>query len=128
MTVLSGPPVKSEARLISDSFEPAEFARAAVGWDRLRVEAEAERELRAAELLWAASQRDRKPGARPRGLGRYINFLARLCEWLRTGTAPRFARQDTRQPLLAIAEALVGRGQLDPSALARLRGRPRDRT
>lgn len=111
--------------MISEACDAAEFARAAVGWDRLRIEAEAERELQAAERLWRNTTSVKQPP--PAGCRTYITFLVRLGEWLRCGTVPPYARRGTREPLLVIAEALVRRGQLDPSALPSLRGKPRKR-
>jgi hypothetical protein len=123
MNALPHPPSTGVGRLVSEACDPAEFVRAAVAWDRARVEAEVERELRAALLLWETSFFAKaRP---PRGCRPYANFLARLREWIGSGVAPRYARRDTRELLLAVSEALVRRGQMDPAALAALRPRHR---
>jgi hypothetical protein len=116
-------PAPGGVRLVSEAFDPAEFVRAAAGWDRGRVESEAERELRAVMLVWDRSLLDRvKP---PRGCRPYAKFLERLADWLRTGRVPPFARRDTRGPFLVLAEALARRGQFDPAGLRPLRLPPR---
>lgn len=111
--------------LTSEACDALEFARAAVGWGRLRVEAEVERELQALDFLRERARLECAP--LPKGLYGYVNFLRRLGDWLRTGHAPRHARRDTREPMRAIAEALARRGQLDAPALAALDGQPRYR-
>jgi len=124
MSLLPHAPTAS-GRLVSEACDPTDFARAAAGWARGRVVAEVERELEAARSIWESALARRTPP--PRGCRNYINFLARLDDWLRAGVTPRYARRDTREPLVAVAEALVRRGEADPAELEKLRGKPRPR-
>lgn len=107
--------------LISEHFEPEEFVRAAVGWNRLRLESELERELREAELLgeraWVSHERP------PHACRAYVTFLKRLSDWLGTGVAPRHSRRQTRALMLTLGQALLARGQVEPSALTPLQPR-----
>jgi hypothetical protein len=121
MTATRTDPSAASARLVSPSCDPTEFVRAAVAWDRARLAAEAQRELRTASLLCERSLIERTPT--PPGCRSYVNFLARLEEWLGTGNVPRYPRRELRQLLLTIAEALVKRGQMDPMELAELHPR-----
>ena len=96
-----------------------------MGWERLRLEAELERELRDAELIcgkaWVARERP------PRSCRAYVAFLRRLQEWLRSGTAPRHTRRDTRELMHAVATALAARGQADPAAVKTVEPPPQRR-
>ena len=112
--------------LISEHFDPEEFVRAAVGWNRLRLESEIESELRAAELLadraWVAREQP------PRARRAYAAFLKRMADWLGTGVAPRHTRRETRALMLTLGQALLARGQIEPSSLQNLQPRkPRPR-
>ena len=122
--IATSQPLPSEGiRLVSGSCDPAAFVRAAVAWDRARLAAEVERELRAAALLW---DRSLVEGTRPpRGCRSYVNFLSRLGRWLDSGTTPRHARRETRELLLAVGESLVRRGQMDRGNLLALQHRAR---
>jgi hypothetical protein len=117
---------KGAPELISEHFDPEEFVRAAVGWSRLRLEGEVDRERREAELLadkaWVTRQQ------LPRACRAYATFLKRVSDWLGTGLAPRHSRRETRALMLTLGEALVTRGQLDASSLQNLQPRkPRRR-
>ena len=104
--------------MISESCDPAEFVRAAVGWDRMRLEAELDRELAAAEL---ECDRAQIAGGRVRaGSSGYINFLKRARAWLQSGHVSPQMRREIKALLMTLAEALVARGQLDEAALASL--------
>lgn len=117
---------KGSTGLISEHFDPDEFVRAAVGWSRLRLESEIEREVRATELLGDRAWAAREPP--PHACRAYITFLKRLSEWLRSGVAPRHTRRETRALMLALGEALLARGQIEPSSLQNLQPRrPRSR-
>jgi hypothetical protein len=112
--------------LISEQFDPEEFVRAAVGWNRLRLESEIENELRAAELLaeraWVAREQP------PRACRAYATFLKRMADWLGTGRAPRHSRRETRALMLTLGQALLSRGQIEPQSLQHLQPRkPRSR-
>jgi hypothetical protein len=112
--------------LISEHYDPADFVRAAVAWDRLRLEAEVERELEAAELTCERAWLEKKPT--PHSCPTYVNFLRRVRDWLRSGAVSRQMRRDTRAHMFTIAEALVSRGQLERSAMSGLHPpRPRRR-
>lgn len=113
--------VERSTGLISEHFEPDEFVRAAVGWNRLRLESEIEREVRAVELLGDRAWAAREPP--PRACRAYVTFLKRLSDWLRTGVAPRHTRRETRALMLALGEALLARGQVEPSSLQNLQPR-----
>jgi hypothetical protein len=125
--LLSGRRVRKGApELISERFDPEEFVRAAVHWNRLRLEGEVERELREAELLaekaWVTRQQ------LPHACRAYATFLKRVSDWLGTGLAPRHSRRETRALMLTLGQALVERGQLEPSSLQHLQPRkPRRR-
>ena len=115
MNATMAAPALCGARLVSETFDPAQFARAAARWDRGRVESEAERELRAVMLVWDRCLFDRvRP---PPGCRSYAKFLERLGDWLGTGRVPPFARRDTREQFLVIAEALARRDQFDTADL-----------
>ena len=107
--------------LISERFDPEEFVRAAVGWNRLRLESEIENELRAAELLaekaWVTREQP------PRACRAYAAFLKRMADWLGTGVAPRHTRRETRALMLTVGDALLSRGQIEPSSLRNLQPR-----
>jgi hypothetical protein len=107
--------------LISEHFEPQEFVRAALAWNRLRLESELERELREAELLgeraWVSRERP------PHACRAYVTFLRRLSDWLGTGVAPRHSRRETRALMLTLGQSLLTRGQVEPSALNHLQPR-----
>ena len=60
------------------SCDPADFARAALGWDRLRLEAEVERELVTAEALLRRAIVDKAQP--PPGCRAYVSFLRRAAE------------------------------------------------
>ena len=94
----------------------------AVGWDRLRLESELEREIDATELIcgkaWVAREQP------PRACRAYLSFLKRAREWLQCGVAPRHARRDTRQLLHALATSLASRGQVDAFAVKNVEPRP----
>ena len=112
--------------LISERFDAEEFVRAAVGWNRLRLESEIEHELRAAELLaeraWVAREQP------PRACRAYAAFLKRTAEWLVSGAAPRHTRHQTRALMLTLGQALLARGQVEPESLRNLQPRrPRAR-
>ena len=93
-----------------------------MGWDRLRLEAELERELDAAELIcdkaWVARQQP------PHACRAYVAFLKRVRDWLGTGAAPRHARRETRELMHAVAQSLAARGQVDPAAVKTVEPRP----
>jgi hypothetical protein len=112
--------------LISEHFDPEEFVRAAVGWNRLRLEGEIENELRAAELLAdRARVRREQP---PHACRAYATFLKRMADWLGTGVAPRHTRRETRALMLTLGQGLLARGQIEPQALQHLQPRkPRSR-
>ena len=117
---------KGAPELISEHFDPEEFVRAAVHWSRLRLEGEVYRERREAELLaeraWVTRQQ------LPRACRAYATFLKRVSEWLGTGVAPRHSRRETRALMLTLGQALVARGQLEPTSLHNLQPRkPRRR-
>lgn len=107
--------------MISESCDPAEFVCAAVGWDRMRLEAELDRELAAAELecdkARAAGERF-KPGS-----SGYITFLKRARTWLDSGHVTPQMRRETKALLLALAESLAARGQIEEAKLHALRPR-----
>ena len=112
--------------LISEHLDPEEFVRAALGWNRLRLESEIEGELRAAQLLadraWVAREQP------PHACRAYAAFLKRMANWLGTGVAPRHTRRETRALMLTLGQALLARGQIDPSSLRNLQPRnPRPR-
>jgi hypothetical protein len=108
--------------LISEQFDPAQFVRAVIGWDRLRLEAEMERELRDAELICGKAWVERRQP--PRECRAYVTFLRRACDWLRTGATPRHTRRETRELMHALGSALAQRGQIDPTLLKGLEPRP----
>ena len=112
--------------LISEHFDPEEFVRTAVGWNRLRLESEIENELRAAELLAdRASIRREQP---PQACRAYASFLKRTADWLCTGVAPRHTRREIRALMLTLGQALLARGQIEPQSLRPLQPRkPRAR-
>lgn len=107
--------------LISEHFDPEEFVRAAVGWNRLRLESEIENERRAAELLaekaWVAREQP------PRACRAYATFLKRMADWLGTGQAPRHSRHETRALMLTLGQALLSRGQIEAASLRNLQPR-----
>ena len=105
--------------MISPSYDPLEFVRAVAGWDRLRLEAELERELAAAELACERSFLAREQ--LPRACPSYVNFLKRVRDWLHTGYISRQMRRETKKLLLVIAEALAARGQIEPALVEKLR-------
>ena len=105
--------------VISPSYDPFEFVRAVTGWDRLRLEAELERELAAAELACERSFLAREQ--LPRACPSYVNFLKRVRDWLQTGYISRQMRRETKALLLVIGEALAARGQIEQSLVQKLR-------
>ena len=107
--------------MISESCDPAEFVRAAVGWDRMRLEAELDRELAAAEL---ECDKARATGDRFRpGSSSYITFLKRARTWLDSGHVSPQMRRETKALLLTLAESLAARGQIEEAKLQALRPR-----
>lgn len=55
-------------------------------------------------------------------------FLKRMSDWLGTGVAPRHTRRETRALMLTLGQALLARGQIEPSSLQNLQPRkPRAR-
>jgi len=59
----------------------------------------------------------------PHACRAYATFLKRLGDWLGTGMAPRHSRRETRALMLTLGQALVARGQLEPSSLRNLQPR-----
>ena len=112
---------KGAPELISEHFDPEVFVRAAVQWNRLRLEAEVERELREAELLAEKSWVTRQQ--LPHACRAYATFLKRLADWLGTGVPPRHSRRQTRALMLTLGQSLVSRGQLEETALRKLQPR-----
>ena len=105
--------------MISESCEPAEFVHAAKAWDWLRLEAEIEQEVVAAEL---AKERMRlRLAPAPRTCHAYLLFLRQLSHWLQTGAFPRQGRRRSRQLIAEVAERLAAKGQVDRSAVDALR-------
>jgi hypothetical protein len=82
--------------------------------------------LREAELLAEKAWVTRRQ--LPHACRAYVTFLKRVADWLGTGLAPRHSRRETRALMLALGQALVERGQLEPSSLQNLQPRkPRRR-
>jgi hypothetical protein len=110
------------AELISEHFDPEQFVRAIVGWDRLRLEAELERELHQVDLICGKAWVNRQQP--PAACRAYLSFLRRLRDWLGTGVAPRHSRRETRELMHAVGQSLAARGQIDEALLKTVRPRP----
>jgi hypothetical protein len=113
---------RKERELISEHFDPEQFVRAIVGWDRLRLEGELERELHEVELICGKAWINRQQP--PAACRAYLTFLVRLRDWLGTGVAPRHSRRETRALMHTVGQSLAARGQIDEALLKTVQPRP----
>ena len=102
--------------MISDRFDPADFLRAAMSCDLLRLQSMTEEELRVVDLTCRRAWNDGRsvPATAPR----YLNFLRRLSAWLDAGGEARVRlAPELREAWRTLIVRLVEKGQLRPSAL-----------
>jgi hypothetical protein len=109
--------------MISDRYDPADFLKAVMNCDLLRLQTVVEEELRVVDLTCRRAWNDGQsvPATAPR----YLNFLRRLSAWLDAGGESRVRLSpDLRDPWRVMIHRLVEKGQLKPTALRSL-GRKR---
>ena len=109
--------------MISDRYDPADFLKAVMNCDLLRLQSVVEEELRVVDVTCRRAWNDGRsvPATAPR----YLNFLRRLCAWLDAGGEARVRLSpELRDVWKALVYRLVETGQLKPAALRTL-GRKR---
>jgi len=109
--------------MISDRYDPADFLKAVMKCDLLRLQTVVEEELRVVDLTCRRAWNDGQsvPATAPR----YLNLLRRLSAWLDAGGESRVRLSpDLRDPWRVMIHRLVEKGQLKPTALRSL-GRKR---
>jgi hypothetical protein len=109
--------------MISDRYDAADFLKAVLNCDLLRLQALVDEELRVVDLTCRRAWNDGRsvPATAPR----YLNFLRRLTAWLDAGGEARVRLSpELRDTWRTLVVRLVEKGQLKPQALRSL-GRKR---